>query len=82
MKTTPAVLVIMSVPECEAVCGSAAASAPSACATSERTSETWPRGSTRRLALPPARSRGAVGGAVSSPCWWGWRKAGLLVERC
>lgn len=68
MKTMPAVLVITSVPEFVAACGSAAAAAPSACATSERMSETWPRGSTQRPAAPLARSHGAAGDVVSSPC--------------
>lgn len=71
MMTMPAVLVITSAPACAAACGSAAAAAPSACATSERTSETWHQGSTRRPSGPPACSLGAVGGAVSLPCWWG-----------
>lgn len=73
----PAVLEITSVTECVAVFGSVAAAAPSACATSERTSETWHRDSTRRPSAPPAHSHGAAGGAVSSPCWWGWRRAAL-----
>lgn len=77
----PVVLVITSVPACEAECGSAAAAAPSACAIFERMSETWPRGSTQQLAPPPAHSHGAAEGAVSSPCWWGSRRAELLAEQ-
>lgn len=46
--------------------GFAAAAAPSACATSGRTSETLQRDSTRRLAEPPAPSLWAAEGAVSS----------------
>lgn len=77
MKMTPAVLAVTSVPEREAACGSAAAAEPSACATSETTSETWHQGSTQPPAAPPGHSRGAAGDAVSSLCWWGWRRAGL-----
>lgn len=76
MKAMPAVLVITSGPECVAAFGSAAAAALSACATFERTSETWYQGSTQRLSAPLAHFHGAAGGAVSSPSWWGWRRAG------
>lgn len=72
MKTMPAVLVITSAPESVAAFGSAVAAALSACATSERTSETWYRGSKQRPSAQPAHSHAAARGAVSLLCWWGW----------
>lgn len=63
------------------VAGSVAAAASSACATSERMSETWQWGSTPQLSAPRAQSLWAAEGAVSSTLWWTLRmrwKRGVL----
>lgn len=62
--------------------GFAADAAPSACATSERKSETCRWDSTPQLSAPPAPSLWAAEGAVSSKLvWWMQRRRQGLGSR-